>query len=148
MEIEASVNPFYLWALADKYADHGLGTERAENLVPINSLASRDISTSYHSDFAMAPLEPLTLAWTAINRVTSNNKRISQNQRVDPYTAMQAITIAAAKTLNLENSLGSIEIGKIANFTILDRNPFKIDTMLIREIEVLGTVYRGNSSLR
>ena len=61
---------------------------------------------------------------------------------------MQAITIAAAKTLNLENSLGSIEIGKIANFTILDRNPFKIDTMLIKEIEVLGTVYRGNSSLR
>ena len=96
----------------------------------------------------MAPLEPLTLAWTAINRVTSNNKRISQNQRVDPYTAMQAITIAAAKTLNLENSLGSIEIGKIANFTILDRNPFKIDTMLIKDIEVLGTVYRGNLSLR
>ena len=148
MEIEASVNPFYLWALADKYADHGLGTERAENLVPINSLASRDISTSYHSDFAMAPLEPLTLAWTAINRVTSNNKRISQNQRVDPYTAMQAITIAAARTLNLENSLGSIEVGKNANFTILDRNPFKIDPMLIKEIEVLGTVYRGNSSLR
>ena len=148
MEIEASVNPFYLWALADKYADHGLGTERAENLVPINSLASRDISTSYHSDFAMAPLEPLTLAWTAINRVTSSNKRISQNQRVDPYTAMQAITIAAAKTLNLEDSLGSIEVGKIANFTILDTNPFKIDTMLIKEIEVLGTVYRGNSSLR
>jgi predicted amidohydrolase YtcJ len=148
MEIEASVNPFYLWALADKYADHGLGTERAENLVPINSLASRDISTSYHSDFAMAPLEPLTLAWTAINRVTSSNKRISQNQRVDLYTAMQAITIAAAKTLNLENSLGSIEIGKIANFTILNRNPFKIDTILIKEIEVLGTVYRGNLSLR
>jgi predicted amidohydrolase YtcJ len=67
---------------------------------------------------------------------------------VDPYTAMQAITIAAAKTLNLEDSLGSIEVGKIANFTILDTNPFKIDTMLIKEIEVLGTVYRGNSSLR
>jgi predicted amidohydrolase YtcJ len=61
---------------------------------------------------------------------------------------MQAITIAAAKTLNLEDSLGSIEVGKIANFTILDTNPFKIDTMLIKEIEVLGTVYRGNSSLR
>jgi predicted amidohydrolase YtcJ len=146
MGVEASVNPFYLWALADKYADHGLGAKRAENLVPINSLASRDIATSYHSDFAMAPLEPLTLAWTAINRVTSSNKKISQDQRVDTYTAMLAITIAAAQTLNLEQSIGSIEVGKIANFTIIDKNPFKIDQMLIKNIKVLGTIHRGLSN--
>ena len=143
MGIEASVNPFYLWALADKYADHGLGAKRAENLVPINSLASRGIATSYHSDFAMAPLEPLTLAWTAINRVTSGNRKISQDQRVDTYTAMQGITISAAQTLNLEQSIGSIKIGKIANFTIIDQNPFEIDPIKIKKIKVLGTVHRG-----
>ena len=143
MEIEASVNPFYLWALADKYADHGLGPKRAENLVPINSLASRGIATSYHSDFAMAPLEPLTLAWTAINRVTSGNRKISQDQRVDTYTAMQGITISAAQTLNLEQSIGSIKVGKIANFTIIDQNPFEIDPIQIKKIKVLETVHRG-----
>jgi predicted amidohydrolase YtcJ len=94
----------------------------------------------------MAPLEPLTLAWTAINRVTSSNKKISQDQRVDTYTAMQAITIAAAQTLNLEQSIGSIEVGKIANFTIIDKNPFKIDQMLIKNIKVLGTIHRGLSN--
>ena len=143
MGVEASVNPYYLWALSDKYAETGLGVERGENLVALNSLAKRNVPTSYHSDFAMAPIEPLTLAWTAINRVTSNNNKVSQDQRVDTYTAMQAITISAARTLNLEGDIGSIEAGKTANFTILKENPFKVDPMLIKDITVLATVYKG-----
>ena len=143
MGVEASVNPYYLWALSDKYAENGLGVERGENLVALNSLAKRNVPTSYHSDFAMAPIEPLTLAWTAINRVTSNNNKVSQDQRVDTYTAMKAITISAARTLNLEGDIGSIEAGKTANFTILKKNPFKVDPMLIKDITVLATVYKG-----
>ncbi len=143
MGVEASVNPYYLWALADKYSENGLGPERGANLVALNSLAKRGVSTSYHSDFSMAPIEPLTLAWTAINRVTSGNNKVSQNQRVDTYTAMQAITISAARTLNIENDIGSIKAGKTANFTILKENPFKVDPMLIKDITVLATVYKG-----
>jgi predicted amidohydrolase YtcJ len=143
MGVEASVNPYYLWALSDKYAEAGLGEQRARNLVALNSLAKRSVPTSYHSDFAMAPIEPLTLAWTAINRVTSGNNRVSQEQRVDTFTAMQGITISAARTINLENQIGSIESGKTANFTILKYNPFKIDPMLIKDIPVLATVYKG-----
>jgi len=143
MGVEASVNPYYLWALADKYATDGLGKARAENLVALNSLAKRNVTTSYHSDFAMAPMEPLTLAWTAINRVTSGNRKVSQDQRVDIYTAMKAITISAAKTLNLEHKIGSIEAGKTANFTILKQNPFKVEPITIKNIDVLGTVHKG-----
>ena len=143
MGVEASVNPYYLWALAEKYTENGLGAQRGENLVALNSLAKRGVATSYHSDFAMAPMEPLTLAWTAINRVTSSGKRVSQNQRVDTYTAMKAITISAARTLNLEDHIGSIEAGKTANFAILKENPFKVDPMLIKDITVLATVHKG-----
>ena len=66
--IEASVNPYYLWALADKYSEFGLGEIRAKNLVAIKSLTDRNIPVSFHSDFSMAPVEPLTLVWTAMNR--------------------------------------------------------------------------------
>ncbi len=41
--MEASVNPYYLWALADKYSEYGLGKERGENLVRIGSLTKRGI---------------------------------------------------------------------------------------------------------
>ena len=48
MGAEASINPYYLWALSDKYTESGLGAQRAQNLVTANSLARRDINFSFH----------------------------------------------------------------------------------------------------
>ena len=141
--METSVNPYYLWALSDKYSEVGLGKKRAENLVAIKELTKRGIPVSFHSDFAMAPAEPLTLAWTAINRVTAEGSKFSQDQRLDVFTAMKAVTLNAARTLNQEESIGSIKKGKVANFTILAQNPFKIDPMKIKDIPVYAVVHKG-----
>jgi predicted amidohydrolase YtcJ len=141
--VEASVNPYYLWALADKYSEFGLGKDRAENLVRIKSLTDRNVPVSFHSDFSMAPMEPLTLAWTAINRITSQNSAFSQDQRIPVFAGMQAITLTAAGTLGLENEIGSIKAGKKADFVILDRNPFKVEPMAIKDIKVIDVVFEG-----
>ena len=146
--IEASANPYYLWALAEKYSKYGLGPKRAQNLVHMKSLQERGIPFSLHSDFGMAPAEPLTLAWTAINRMTDKETLVSQDQRIDVFSAMKGITINAARTLNLENEIGSIKKGKTANFTILEENPFKVDKMHIKDIEVAGVVFRGELRMR
>lgn len=145
--VETSANPYYLWALADKYSEYGLGPERARNLVHIKSLADRDIPFSFHSDFAMAPAEPLTLAWTAVNRMTSEHTLVSQDQRVGVYEGMKAITIIAARTLNLEEKMGSIKVGKDANFTLLKENPFKVEKLQIKDIYVEGTIFHGKIHL-
>lgn len=141
LNIEASVNPYYLWALADKYSEVGLGKDRAENLVRVNSLMKNNVPVSFHSDFSMAPMEPLTLAWTAVNRQTARGNKVSQKQRITAYQAMQAITINAAHTLRLEDSIGSIVVGKKANFTLLEQNPLKVTPMQIKDIPVWGVVF-------
>ncbi|CAM2855395.1 amidohydrolase family protein [Moritella viscosa] len=141
LSIEASVNPYYLWALADKYSEVGLGSDRAENLVRVNSLMKKNIPVSFHSDFSMAPMEPLTLAWTAVNRETSEHNKVSQKERITAYQAMQAITINAAHTLRLEDNIGSIVVGKMANFTLLEQNPLKVMPMQIKDIPVWGVVF-------
>ena len=140
---EASINPYYLWALSDKYTESGLGAQRAQNLVTANSLARRDINFSFHSDFAMAPLSPLTLASTAINRISHRSTKVSQHQRLNSYDALKAITISAAKTLELQDELGSIEVGKMANFVVLNKNPLMVIQSGISSIKVEGTVYQG-----
>ncbi len=141
--IEVSANPYYLWALADKYSEYGLGAKRATNLVPLKLLKDADIPFSLHSDFSMAPMEPLTLVWTAVNRITAKQSLVSQDQRIDVYSAMQAITINAARTLNLEEKIGSLAIGKTANFTLLQANPLKVKAMHIKDIAIAGVVYHG-----
>jgi hypothetical protein len=141
--VEASVNPYYLWALADKYSEHGLGPDRAQNMVHMKSLVDRGIPFSLHSDFGMAPLQPMTLAWTAINRMTSKHTLVSQDQRISVFDAMKGITITAARTLEQEDKIGSIKEGKTANFTILAENPFKVDPMHIKDITIIGSVFRG-----
>ena len=143
LRMEASVNPYYLWALADKYSEHGLGPERAENLVALKLLVDRDIPLSFHSDFSMAPAEPMTLAWTAVNRITSQGTEVSQDQRIPVYEALKAITIDAAQNLNLESEIGSLESGKKANLAILGSNPMEVDPMELKDIEILGIVYQG-----
>jgi len=58
---------------------------------------------------------------------------------------LRAVTINAAYVLRLEKFYGSIEVGKYANFTILDKNPLKITNNEIKNIQILGTVLKGES---
>ncbi len=141
--IAVSNNPYYLYELAPIYAKHGLGPDRAENISPLGGLNSADVDFSFHSDFTMAPLQPLTLAWVATNRIASDNKTWGGHQRIPVETALAAITIEAAKSLGLESEIGSLEAGKKADFTILEENPYEIPRERLKDIAIWGTVFEG-----
>lgn len=140
---EASVNSYYLWALSNTYGEIGFGKERAERMTAMKWLTDRDIPLSLHSDFAMAPAEPLTLAWVAATRITDNGTIKRPDLKISVFDAMKAITIDAAHTLSKEDEIGSIKKGKAATFTLLDQNPFKIDPAKIKDIHVNGIIYKG-----
>lgn len=147
MNIEASANPYYLWALADKYSETGFGPERAANMVAMKELTDRKIPLSLHSDFAMAPAEPLLLAWVAANRIVASGKVMNPEQKISVYDAMKGVTITAARTFEMEDNIGSIKVGKEANFTLLEQNPFKIAPEKLKDIPVVGVVYKGTMKL-
>ena len=138
-----SANPFYVYALADKYAEVGLGVDRASNITPLGSLVKRGVTIALHSDFSMAPASPLTLAWTAASRESISGKVYGPQERLTIDQAMKAITIDAAYILRLENSVGSIEAGKLADFAVLDQDPYAVGVNGLRNIKVWGTVFEG-----
>ena len=145
--VEISANPYYLWALADKYSETGLGPERAANMVALKELTRRGVPVSLHSDFAMAPADPLLLAWVAANRIVASGKVMNPEEKISVYNAIQGITITAARTFEMEDTIGSIKVGKEATFTLLEQNPFKITPEKLRDIPVVGIVYKGNLKL-
>ena len=138
-----SGNPYYVTILADKYSKKGLGPKRANNMVRMGDIERAGISHSYHSDMPMAPAQPLFLMHTAVNRTTVSGRVAAPHQRSSREAALKAVTLEAAYSLGLEDEVGSIVPGKLANFTVLADNPVTISADKIKDIEVWGTVHEG-----
>ena len=138
-----SANPYYPVGFADKYSQHGLGPDRADTMVRSASVLRRGIPLSFHSDLPMGPADPLALAWCAVNRRTPSGRIACPDQCVSVHDALRAITIEAAYSWRMEDELGSIAAGKLANFTILGQDPYAVDPAKLNQIPVLGTVYAG-----
>jgi predicted amidohydrolase YtcJ len=138
-----SANPVYTPTLADHYAVEGVGKARTERMVPLGDAARAGISISLHSDMPMAPAKPLKLISAAVNRVTPEGWVVGPQQRISIREALAGVTIEAAYSVRLEEEIGSIEVGKRANFTILDKSPLGVDPLDIDDIRVWGTVLEG-----
>ena len=140
-----SANPYYVTALSDLYSRKGVGYERSQEMVRLGDAIKEGIKVALHSDMPMAPASPLMLMHAAVNRDNFAGKVAGPNQRITKIEALRAVTINAAYVLRLEKLYGSIETGKYANFTILDKNPLKIRSNEIKNIRILGTVLKGES---
>lgn len=99
----ASVNPYYIHALADDYSGFGLGPERASHITRCGSMLRAGMKVTFHSDFMMAPTEPLTLAWCAANRRSASGQVVSPSECLTLMQALRGVTIDAAWTLRLEH---------------------------------------------
>lgn len=139
----ASVNPYYIHALANAYSLFGLGTERASQIVRAGSLVRAGIPVSFHSDYPMAPIEPLFLAWCAMTRRTIGGEVVSPSERLTLEQGLRGITIDAAFALGLDHEIGSIVAGKKADFTVLEGDPFEAGADRLKDIAVWGTVFEG-----
>jgi len=137
-------NPYYLWALGDAYSQSGLGRQRASHMVPLNSFAKTGMRIALHSDFTMAPAQPLLLAWAAATRITAEGNILAFNERLTLHQALRGITIDAAFQLGKEKDCGSIEVGKKADMVVLEQNPYEIPLEALKDIPIWGTVFEGD----
>jgi len=142
--IHASLLPYYLHALGDIYSTHGLTPQIAQHITPAASFFKEGIITSLHSDFFMAPSNPLYTAWCAATRIGAiSGDVLAPEERLTVYQALQGITINAADTFGMENEIGSIKAGKKADFTILAEDPLKVDPVKLKDIKIMAKVFNG-----
>ena len=141
--IWVSNNPYYYYELSGPYSKEGLGIDRASKISSVGSLEKLKVPLSFHSDYFMAPAEPLLLVWSAVNRINSNGDVLAPEEKVSLFTAMKAVTIEAAKSIRMETEIGTIAVGKKADFVLLAENPFKVETKKIKDIAILSTIFQG-----
>ena len=65
------------------------------------------------------------------------------SEGLDEFTALQTITINAARHIGVADRVGSIEIGKDADFVLVKGSPFAVDTKILYTIIDGKIVYKG-----
>ena len=138
-----SGNPYYVNGFADNFGANGLGKDRADAMVRLGPVEKAGVSLSLPSDLPMGPSEPLYLAWCAVNRITKSGRSARPDLGISVDEALHAITINSAYSWRMEKELGSIEPHKIANFTVLEEDPYAVAPMHLKDIEIWGTVFEG-----
>ncbi|MBP0624071.1 amidohydrolase [Cupriavidus consociatus] len=132
----------YYWG--DRHRDVFLGSQRTMRISPTESALKRGLRFTIHTDTPVVPMDPLRLMWSAVNRVSSSGKVIGAAERISPTQALRAVTIDSAWQAFEENSRGSIEPGKLADFAILSASPLD-DPARIKDIQVLETIVGGKT---
>jgi predicted amidohydrolase YtcJ len=133
----------YYWGVWMR--DSVFGPERVQQLVRCQSTENAGIGFTLHSDFMVTDPNPLHMIEMAVTRRTWKEPDfvLNPDERISVETAIRAITSEAAWQLFSEHEIGSLEIGKLADLVILDRDPRKVDPDKIKDIKVVETWMDG-----
>jgi predicted amidohydrolase YtcJ len=136
-----SLHTFY-WG--DRHRRLFMGPERAARMSPAATALEKGVRFTIHCDAPVVPLEPLRLVWSAVNRRTRSGFIVGPAERIDVMQALRAVTIDAAYSMFLDEELGSLEIGKLADLAILSGSPLDAPAT-IDQLRVVETIRGGET---
>jgi hypothetical protein len=134
-------NHLFYWG--DVHYAKTLGPERAERMDACGTALASGVPFAIHCDAPVTPIGPLFTAWCAVNRLTASGRTLGEAEKISVAEALRAITLGAAYTLKLDEELGSIDVGKRADFAILDDDPLSVPPEKLKDVGVWGTVLGG-----
>lgn len=136
-----SVASHYVHYMGETY-EEAIG-DRVQYMTPLASSIKAGLPTTMHSDAPLAPPSPLTAASVHMLRSTREGGVSTPSEKLTPAQALKSITLDAAWSLGLESEIGSIEVGKQADFTILGANPLETKAEDWPKINVWGVLLDG-----
>lgn len=146
----ASVQPTH--AISDMwYAEDRLGPERVKLLYAFRSVVDSGARITLGSDFPVESMNPLSAFYAAVARVSPDGKSPHgpegwfPEQRLTRIEALRGMTIDPAYASFTEDILGSIEVGKRADFTVLSQDIMSAPADTILETKVVATVIDGKT---
>ena len=152
----AVANAQPLWACYDPQMSEltipFLGEERASWQYPFGSLVRAGATLAFGSDWSVSTPDPLQELHVAVNRVTppdypydagSEKPVFLPEERLDLATSIAAFTIGSAYVNHLDDITGSIEVGKLADLAVVDRDLFAYPPEEIADAHVDATFVEG-----
>lgn len=152
--VVANIQP--LWAYADSYirtlTEPRLGPERSQWLYPFGALQRAGTVLAGGSDWSVSSVNPLHGVQVAVSRRALDAPPDAPSwlpeQRLDLPSILAAYTNGGAFVSFEDKDSGSLEIGKLADLIVLDRNLLEIPVEEIHKARVLWTLLEGREVYR
>jgi len=140
-QLDAVANGQPLWACLERQMVEltipFIGPERTSWQYPFASLVRAGATLAFGSDWSVSSPDPMKEMHVAVNRsvradevdYTGGDRRAVEEvflpeERLDLETAIAAFTMGSAFVNHLDDVTGSIEVGKLADLTVVDRDLF------------------------
>ncbi|HEY5150205.1 MAG TPA: amidohydrolase [Mycobacterium sp.] len=136
--VYVSMAPFqyYYWGdlLDGQLFDH----EHGSRWQAFGDAVASGAVVSLHNDGSVSPPTPVLNIQTAVSRRTRAGNVHGADQAISLDQALRAQTIDAARTLHWDKLVGSIEVGKLADFTELTADPYTVDPAILADTARVG----------
>jgi hypothetical protein len=134
--------PRYFWDAGDVWLNV-LDDGRAHRLQPYRELLDGGVRFALSSDAPVASHRPMDTIASAVLRTTVSGAVIGGDQALRVDEAVRACTADAAASYFADDRLGTLEVGKLADIVVLDRDLFAAPTADIGEVSVDLTLVGG-----
>lgn len=122
-----------------------LGLERAKTEWAFKSIQDAGAILAFGSDYPVATFSPFSGMYYAITRNGYDGKPTGFNpeEKISLYDTLRAYTYGGAYVSDMEDILGTLEVGKLADIAVLDRNLFDIDVEQFKDTQSVLTMVDG-----
>jgi len=142
--VAISAHPQFI--ISDWWAKQRLGGDRIRWLYPIKTIAESGVAIGFGSDSPVESSNPWSSLYSAVTRGIHDgvpHARDTENESISILEALHIHTYGSAYIMHEEMNLGSLEVGKLADFIVVDRDPLSVDPRELRSIRVLETYVSG-----
>ncbi len=125
-----------------------LGEELADRNYPVKSFMDSGAVVVSHSDFPVSPAFsiPQTICYGNIRYLPSSGKEMQRKnveECIGRMETLKAVTTNVAYSWHAEDRMGSLEVGKLANIAVFDKDFLKDDFEEIEKAQCLATFVDG-----
>ncbi len=146
-ELGAFANIQALWAYPydnsmDPFADTAIGA----SLYPFKSLSDKEAPIAYGSDWPVSTANPFHAIEVAVLRKDPSDATGSQllpDEAITVDDMIRALTIGGAQLMHQESIRGSLEVGKLADLVLIDKDPYETVPQDLSEINIKLTMFDG-----
>lgn len=137
----------HIWYWGDVHLKN-FGERRGGRISAVRDALDCGMRPTFHTDCPVLRPNLFESVWCAATRVTKYGAQLDEGQKISVYEGLECITKNGAYQYGEEERKGTLEVGKLADLCIVERNPLKVALDDLRDLRVLATIKEGEAIWR